>query len=58
MLLREVFRSGSNGRGYVKARDALRILEGQDLLVSATACDELKRFLNTILRICGGELIP
>ncbi|MFZ2447021.1 MAG: DUF4276 family protein [Syntrophobacteraceae bacterium] len=55
--LQEIFRIGSCRGGYVKARDANRILEGKDILVSALACPELKAFLNTILTISGGEPI-
>ena len=51
--LREVFRTGSKGKAYVKPRDAGRILRDNDLLLSATACSELKAFLNTILISCG-----
>jgi hypothetical protein len=45
---------------YVKTRDADRILRGQDLLVAAKACGELKAFLNTILKLCDGytAMIP
>lgn len=54
----EVFRTGSAGRAYVKTRDANRILEGNDLTVAAVKCPELKALLNTILTLCGGNLIP
>ncbi len=57
--LAEVFRSGSKHRAYVKPRDAGRILEGQSLLVAAEACQELKAFLNTILKLCDEtQVIP
>lgn len=56
-LLAEVFRTGSKGKAYVKARDANRILRKKDLLLSANACPELKEFLNTILSICGADEI-
>ena len=39
----------------MKTSDADRILRGEDLLVAANACPELKAFLNTILKLCGGE---
>ncbi|MEX2091264.1 MAG: DUF4276 family protein [Pirellulales bacterium] len=55
--IKEVFRNGSRGRGYVKPRDADRILRGQDLFVSANHCPELKSFLNTVLHLCGGDVI-
>lgn len=56
--LQEVFRTGRNRRAYVKTRDASRILRGEDLLVAANVCLELKALLNTILSVCGGKLIP
>lgn len=55
--LREVFRTGSKKVGYVKRVHAAKILDGQDLLVAANACPELKAFLNTILSLCEGDLI-
>ena len=57
-LLSEVFRSGTKRKSYSKIRDAARILEGKDLTISANACPELKGFLNRILGLCGGRLIP
>jgi hypothetical protein len=54
----EIFRIGKSGRSYVKTRDAKKILEGQDLLVSARQCPTLKSFINTILSLCGGNVIP
>jgi hypothetical protein len=58
--LQEVFRAGGRGQAYIKTRDADRILRGEDLLVAANACPELKAFLNTILKLCGGKeaMIP
>ena len=56
--LQELFRAGNRGRSYVKPRDAARILRGQDLIVSANACPELKSFLNTVLTLCGADPIP
>ena len=56
-LLEEVFRTGQKGRAYVKPRDAGRILEGQSLLVAAEACQELKAFLNTILKLCDDKQV-
>lgn len=52
-VLKEVFRNGNNGRDYVKTRDAMLILDQQDLMVSIAACSELKALVNTILRLCG-----
>lgn len=57
-LIREVFRTGSRGKAYVKARDANRILRDKNLLDSANECPELKAFLNTILSLCGVDEIP
>jgi len=42
----------------VKPRDALRILKDNDLSVSIEVCPELKAFVNTILRLSGGEILP
>jgi hypothetical protein len=53
--IRETFRAGSRGRDYVKPRDADRILRENNLLEAANACPELRAFLNTILRLCGGQ---
>ncbi len=55
--LRELFRAGSRGKAYVKPRDAGRILRGQNLLISAAACPELKSLLSTILKLCGAAEI-
>lgn len=57
-VLSEVFLQGSKGRAYSKPRDAARILQGKDLSIAAHACPELKAFLNRILSLCGGQLIP
>lgn len=54
----EVFESGKGRDSYVKPRDAKRILDQNDLLISAQACPELKAFLNTILELSGGQVIP
>jgi hypothetical protein len=53
----EIFELGKCRDSYSKPRDAKRILESNDLLISAEACSELKSFLNTILRLSGGEPI-
>jgi hypothetical protein len=55
--LKEIFEIGKGRDSYIKTRDAKRILEKNDLLVAAKACPELKSFLNTILSLCGGEII-
>ncbi len=55
--IKEIFESGKCRDSYQKPRDAKRILKDNDLLVSANACSELKAFLNTILSLCGGEVI-
>lgn len=55
--IRETFRTGAKGRAYVKTRDAGKILAGKDLTVAAHACPELKAFLNTILGLCGSDLL-
>ncbi|MCE5273355.1 DUF4276 family protein [bacterium] len=56
--IEEIFGIGSRGKGYMKAVDAGRILRENDLSVAIAQCVELKAFINTILRVCGGELIP
>ncbi len=50
-ILQEVFLTGSKKRRYVKARDAGRILEGEDLCVSISACPELKAFVQRIFAL-------
>jgi hypothetical protein len=56
--VKEIYEAGTRRKSYRKPRDGINILKGQDLLISANACPELKAFLNTILRLSGGELIP
>ncbi len=53
--IKEMFEAGGGGRSYSKVRDANRILKNKDLNLTARQCGELKAFLNTILRLCGGE---
>ena len=55
--IKEIFELGKCRDSYQKPRDARRILKDNDLLVAAKACPELKAFLNTILSLCGGEVI-
>ena len=55
--LKEIFLGGTKGKAYVKPRDAARILRDNDLAVAAQVCPELKAFLNTILALCGAEVI-
>ncbi len=54
--IKEIFEQGKR-RSYNKARDAKSILDGENLMDAAVVCPELKAFLNTILFLCGGELI-
>lgn len=56
--IKEIFHIGSKGRAYVKPRDALRILKENDLWVAINQCRELKAFVNTIVSISAGEVIP
>lgn len=56
--LKEVFISGNRRAAYVKPRDAVRILQGQDIAVAAQACSELKALLNTILTLCATPPLP
>lgn len=56
--LQDVFRTGKHRQSYIKVRDAKRILQNQDLLISANQCPQLKAFLNTILTLCGAAPVP
>jgi hypothetical protein len=56
--IEEIFRSGKCRDDYVKPRDAARILRESDLSTAITQCSELKAFVNTILSVCGGAVIP
>lgn len=53
--IKDVFERGQCRDSYVKPRDALRILRDNDLSVAIEACPELKAFVNTIIRLSGGE---
>ena len=53
--IKEMFANGKCSNHYVKARDGLRILRDKDLSIAITKCPELKAFVNTILRLAGGE---
>ena len=58
--IKEIFESGTKRRSYSKTRDGKRILEKNkdNLMISVQACPELKAFINTILTLCEGKLIP
>ncbi len=56
--IKEIFEIGDCRGSYVKPRDAERILRENDLSKAIHQCSELKAFINTILSICGGVLIP
>lgn len=56
--IKAIFEAGKCRDSYVKPRDAKRVLKDKDILISANQCPELKAFLNTILKLCDGELIP
>jgi len=56
--INEAYRAGRFKRRYSKVLDAPRILEGQDLMVAIRVCPELKAFVNTILKLSGGNSIP
>lgn len=55
--LKEIYRNGTCRNDYVKTRDAARILKDEDLSVAIDACQELKAFVNRIIKLSGGELI-
>ena len=56
--LKEIFEIGKCRDSYVKPRDAGRILRDNDLSVAVAQCAELKAFVNTIISVCGGNIIP
>ena len=56
--IKDIFEVGTCRDSYVKPRDAARILQGNDLSVAVSRCSELKSLVNTILGLCGGEVIP
>ncbi len=56
--IKQIFRIGRCRDDYVKPRDAGRILKDQDLSLAINQCSELKAFVNSILRFCGGAEIP
>jgi len=56
--IKEIFKKGKNRDSYSKPRDASRILRDNDLSLSVSQCSELKAFVNTIIGICGGSMIP
>jgi hypothetical protein len=56
--IREIFEIGKCRDSHVKPRDAARILRENDLSTAIKQCSELKFFINTILSLSGGELIP
>ena len=56
--IKEIFEIGRCRDSYVKPRDAGRILRENDLLTAINQCAELKAFVNTVLSISGGQVIP
>ncbi len=54
----DAYITGAEKRRYSKTKDPQAILRGQDLTKAIEACPELKAFVNTILRLSGGALIP
>jgi hypothetical protein len=55
--LAQEFRTGPKTQGYVKTRDAGRILKGEDLMVAINACPELKAFVNAIIVLCDKKRV-
>lgn len=55
--IKNIFKLGACPRDYSKWRDANSILRDEDLSIAAAACPELKAFLNTILKLSGGQPI-
>jgi hypothetical protein len=56
--IKEIFEIGKCRDSYVKPRDAGRILSKNDLALTVAQCPELKSFVNTILSVSGGLIIP
>jgi hypothetical protein len=56
--LKELFEAGRTRKSYNKPRDALRILKDKDLSIAANACPELKLFVNQVIRLAGGAVLP
>ena len=56
--IKEIFEIGTCRDSYVKPRDAGRILSNNDLSMAVSECPELKLFVNTIISLCGGVIIP
>ena len=56
--IKELFEIGKTSNSYIKARDAGRILRENDLSVAIDKCPELKSFINTILKLSGGQALP
>ncbi|MBM3120264.1 MAG: DUF4276 family protein [Chloroflexi bacterium] len=56
--IKEIFEIGRCRDSYIKPRDAEKILKENDLSVAIDQCSELKKFINTILSICDGTMVP
>jgi len=56
--IKEIFEIGTCRDSYVKTRDANRILRDNNLAVAVAQCPELKAYINTIISVCGGTVIP
>ncbi len=56
--IKEVFEIGRCRDSYVKPRDAGRILRDNGLAPAVEQYPELKALVNTILLVCGGQVIP
>ncbi len=56
--IKQALRQGRGRYDYVKPRDAGRILRDMDLSLAVSHCAELKALVNSIMEICGGEIVP
>lgn len=54
--IKEIF--SKSPQRYVKPREVDRILKDKDLSMAINQCPELKDFVNTILKVCGGQVVP
>jgi len=56
--IKDIFEIGTCRDSYIKPRDAGRILSNNNLSVAVAECPELKSFVNTIISVSGGVVIP
>ena len=55
--LERLFRSGKQKQNYKKVADGVELFNQLDLNLVAAKCPEFKRFINTLLNLCGCEAL-